>query len=299
MTKKRHSEAVLSDLRDQWWGQDYLELVAKRLQLPHRQSVLDVGCGQGHWGQRLLPLMQDGAVLEGIDQERDWVSRAQERSRSLGLAERCHYCQGDATELPYEDESFDLVTCQTLLMHLADPMAALREMLRTLKPGGTLLLAEPSNTSNQFSTDTVNRTLSPADISEIANLLLSCSRGRASLGRGDDSIGDVLPVMLSRLGLQDIRSFQNDRTSDVLPPYSEVIRAQLDEETGHAKSGFWLWNKDDARSLYEAGGGEMTRFERGYSCFLRKSTIFEEQVQAETYARTGGGHHYLIVAEKR
>ena len=56
--------------------------------------------------------------------------------------------RGDATEIPLPSESFDVVTCQTVLMHLAQPADALREMLRILRPGGLLVCVEPNNLWN-------------------------------------------------------------------------------------------------------------------------------------------------------
>ncbi len=294
MTNKRHSEAVLSDLRDDWWSQDYLELCASRLGLSSRVCVLDVGCGQGHWGQRLLPLLHPEATLVGVDQERDWIAHAKRRADALYAANRCTYQQAKAESLPFAANGFDLVTCQTLVMHVASPKLVLREMLRVLRPGGLLLLAEPSNLPNQFSTSSLNRSLSPEELAELAYLFTCCSRGRANLGRGDDSIADVLPDILRELELTDLRIFQNERTSSVIPPYSESVAAQLAQELGHASRKFWLWNRDDACALFEAGGGAPERFAAAYEVFQLRDARFREQVEAGTYSRIGGGHHYLI-----
>ena len=120
MVNTPHSAAVLTDLRDRWWSEDFLELLAARLGLHDCERVVDVGSGHGDWGQRLLRHLAPHATLDGVDREVSWVERATERATELGLAPRCQYRVGAAEQLPFADGAFDLVTCQTVLMHLKD-----------------------------------------------------------------------------------------------------------------------------------------------------------------------------------
>ena len=64
-------------------------------------------------------------------------------SQSPEYIHRFRYRVADAKTLPFPDASFDLVTCQTLLIHLADPSAVIAEMARVARPGGLVLAAEP------------------------------------------------------------------------------------------------------------------------------------------------------------
>src|SRR5689334_22752969 len=77
-----HSEDWFGDERDHWWNQDFLALMARRWRLDRVKRVLDVGCGQGHWGRALLPHLPR-ASLTGIDPEPEWVTRAGELARGL------------------------------------------------------------------------------------------------------------------------------------------------------------------------------------------------------------------------
>ena len=52
-----HSSEHFSESRDHWWNSDFLQLIAKRWRLDAVQSVLDVGCGVGHWGMLLASVM--------------------------------------------------------------------------------------------------------------------------------------------------------------------------------------------------------------------------------------------------
>ena len=298
MSHKPHSAAVLTELRDDWWSTDFLRLMVERLQLHQYERILDVGSGQGHWGQRLLPLVSETATLVGVDQESSWVEKATHRAAEVGLEDRCSYQVSSAETLPLADASVSLVTCQTLLMHVPDPGVVVDEMLRVLEPGGRLLLLEPNNLAQQFAADSVYQALTAAQIGHVMTLFVTCSRGRAALGRGDDCIGDRLPKMLATRGLGGISVFQNERNNHIVGPYGARAQAQLDQAISYARDGFWLWNEADAKELYAAGGGELDAFRLHYDAFKERTALFHTQVQAGTYTSNNGSLHYVVSAIK-
>lgn len=137
-----HSEQYFGDTRDFWWHVDFLALMARRWRLDEVHAMLDVGCGLGHWGRLLRPLLAPDARVWGIDPEPEWVTQAAERADQPGAYT---YGTASADALPFPDDTFDMVTCQTVLIHVPDLAAALREMHRVLRPGGLLAVAEPNN----------------------------------------------------------------------------------------------------------------------------------------------------------
>jgi ubiquinone/menaquinone biosynthesis C-methylase UbiE len=106
---------------------------------PPFARVLDIGCGEGVAFDMLQQSFGAGTVI-GVDIDEDSVRRAS------ALAERSGGCievrRADATKLPFESGSFDMVFCHQLLHHALDPPAVLRECHRVLAPGGWLLIAE-------------------------------------------------------------------------------------------------------------------------------------------------------------
>ena len=101
---------------------------------PHNnpQTALDVGCGEG----RFCRLLQEqGIATVGIDPTRALLEEAKRRDPAGD------YRYGRAEALDFEAASFDLVVSYLTLIDIADFRTAIREMVRVLRPGGTLLVA--------------------------------------------------------------------------------------------------------------------------------------------------------------
>lgn len=96
-----------------------------------------------------------------------WVEQATKRALARGLGGRFSYQQGEAQRLPFPDNAFDLTTCQTVLIHLPDPAAAISEMLRVTRPGGLVTVAEPNNLTESLLLDSISNLASIDDIVEL------------------------------------------------------------------------------------------------------------------------------------
>jgi SAM-dependent methyltransferase len=100
--------------------------------------VLDVGCGDG---RHVAEAARRGCRAVGLDYDPSELARARAR---IGR-HRVDLVVGDATRLPFRNGAFDAVICTETLEHLPDDVAAIREIARLLRPGGTLLGAVPSH----------------------------------------------------------------------------------------------------------------------------------------------------------
>lgn len=98
------------------------------------QNVLDVGCGTGVVA---LTARRAGARVTGLDLTPELLARAKEHSALPGF-EDITWKQGDAEDLPFPDASFDVVLSQFGHMFAPRPEVTVKEMLRVLKPGGTI-----------------------------------------------------------------------------------------------------------------------------------------------------------------
>ena len=116
---------------------DTREVLARLPPIPGARC-LDLGCGQGNTTRCLADVLQPASCI-GIEYDPALVDYAATRSDNPACVT---FQQGDATRLPFPDASFDVVFCRYLLIHMADPMAVVREMLRVVKPGGYAIAYE-------------------------------------------------------------------------------------------------------------------------------------------------------------
>lgn len=122
-----------------------LELArAAGLNATHR--VLDVGSGVGGTSRCLAK--EFGCRVTGIDLTEEYCRAAAMLTAKIGLADLVDYRQGDATILPFDDATFDVIWTEHAAMNIRDKSRLYQEMHRVLKPGGTLaiydVLAGPS-----------------------------------------------------------------------------------------------------------------------------------------------------------
>ena len=108
----------------------------RRLQLSADQRVLDVACGTGNLA---LPAARAGARVTGIDIAPRLLEQARRHAAEQGLG--VQFDDGDCTDMPYADASFDTVMSMFGVMFAADPSAAAAELLRVTRPGGRIALA--------------------------------------------------------------------------------------------------------------------------------------------------------------
>lgn len=120
-----------------WWYQGRRAVCFKLLDryLPARRDlrILDVGCGTGLNLQRL----KQYGDAQGVDMSTEALEFCRQRGVNNVILH-------EADELPFEDESFDLVTAFDVIEHIDDDSAALREFKRVIRPGGTLLVYTPA-----------------------------------------------------------------------------------------------------------------------------------------------------------
>ncbi len=108
--------------------------------------ILDVGAG---FGILALTLADKGYSIDALDLEQSRVDALNARKREITVLDaRIRAFQGSITELPFEDNSYDLIICSEVVEHVKDDVKAIAELNRVLSPGGTLIITVPYHSKN-------------------------------------------------------------------------------------------------------------------------------------------------------
>ena len=103
------------------------------------EHALDLACGTGAVARQVAPLVGSNGTVTGVDLSPHMLEVARAASRRESLA--VEWREARAEDLPFPDDTFDLVLCQFALMFFKDRTTALREVRRVLKPRGRLFLS--------------------------------------------------------------------------------------------------------------------------------------------------------------
>lgn len=196
---------VFEDVDDSDKVRSYIEILDKFDALPGIQalkkaaiercgiqsgmSILDDGCGAGLETVRLARLVGSTGKVIGLDASRAFLDEARRRAEGLDLS--IEYRQGDAQELPFPDNHFDVARAERLFLYLEDPVKALAELVRVTRGGGAVYLIEPD-----FETVTIN----VSDRELVRKILhFDCDHDTRN-----GWIGRELPSMFSASGLKDV-----------------------------------------------------------------------------------------------
>ncbi|HYL36602.1 MAG TPA: class I SAM-dependent methyltransferase [Bryobacteraceae bacterium] len=128
---------------------DEFKVLARRVadQIPPGSRVLEVAPGPGYFAIELAKL--GGYQVTGIDISHTFVLIARRNAAQAGVA--VDFRQGNAASLPFENKSFDFLLCRAAFKNFSQPVRALQEMYRVLKPGGRALIIDLRKDASQES----------------------------------------------------------------------------------------------------------------------------------------------------
>jgi ubiquinone/menaquinone biosynthesis C-methylase UbiE len=143
---KAHKDRGMEGMVAKWYtnntGQSLAEFVklARRIaaQLPPGSTVLEVAPGPGYFCIELARL--GNYSITGLDISHTFVDIASKKASAAGV--RVDFRQGNASSMPLADNTFDFLLCRAAFKNFGQPVRALQEMCRVLKPGGRGMIVD-------------------------------------------------------------------------------------------------------------------------------------------------------------
>jgi len=126
------------------WNEAMRDEALEWFDVQQGDRVLDVGCGTGFATEGLLRYTDD---VHGLDQSRHQMEKAFEK---FGARDRVRFYRGDAERLPFADDSFDAIWSSGSIEYWPEPVAALTEFRRVVKPGHRVLVVGPDYPNNRI-----------------------------------------------------------------------------------------------------------------------------------------------------
>jgi ubiquinone/menaquinone biosynthesis C-methylase UbiE len=298
--KGRHRE-MLEWQRRQMWQEDDIERHAGWMDLRPGMVTVDIGCGLGFLGYTYWKYFGKGGRYIGIDLSSELLKDGSEAAKSWAVEGEVKFIAADAYKLPFNDNFADWVICQTLMIHLEQPRAALSEMKRITKPGGLITCIEPDNLSPGL----VRACSSLPEYDLETQLLLYkvnliAAKGRIKLGLGDLGVAPLIPHMLGELKIEDIDIRVRDRVPFVEPPYKSSEQQRtienmkkylLDDESFKNQA-------EESKRQFLAGGGDPKEFDRFLELGDKQRKIQMKQIENKEFFICRAYPIYIIKGRK-
>ena len=293
-SKDEIKDVFLDEQREYVLNEDYFrKILVPLFGLTENSVILDVGCGLGFIGAKLAEFVPKGKVI-GIDLDPKLIELARKRADSRGIR-NLDFRVGNAYELPIDDNSVDLSICQTLLMHLDEPLKGIKEMQRVTKTGGRVVAIEPDSSSLSFF-DTAYETmnLSLEERSKLWRLERIMAIGKKKLGRGDNDIGLKVPYLFFKSGLQllDVRCL--DKVFWLIPPYEghELELKHLQISPGE------LIKQLDIKNEFLAGGGTEEEWFDYLHISMKAHEVTRQKIEEKTFVNSTVQVATITIAKK-
>jgi ubiquinone/menaquinone biosynthesis C-methylase UbiE len=173
-------------------------------------AVLEVGCGTGIIVRDLAGMVGPRGRVVGVDVSRAAVESARRFGRSHPAARRMSFRVADGGQLPFRAGAFDVTLAVTVMLHVADPLAVVREMARVTRPGGLVALQDQD--FGAVVLEHPDRVLTARILDGVVHRLYA-----------EPYSGRRLPALLRAAGLGDVRLLADMYQDTMLTAYTQTF----------------------------------------------------------------------------
>ncbi|MEH2111754.1 MAG: methyltransferase domain-containing protein [Nostoc sp.] len=203
-------------------------------------KLLDCGCGPGAIALGLARVIAPG-TLTGIDREISQIRIAAESAFNQGVS-NTNFLEGNIYALPFPDNSFDAIFSHALFEHLQEPVQALRELWRVLKPGGIVGLRSP---------DWGGFLISPS--TPELEKAFSYYKWLQQQNSGNPNVGRELRALLRQSGFTNIKASASYQCYEPLSEATEYLALRIEDSAKEDRAVEKGWT--DERSLTAMSNG--------------------------------------------
>ena len=252
------------------------------LKLKPRMRIVDMGCGTGDFTRYLAELVSGNCDIIGVDNRSSSLRAAKSETMKADLARNISYRKGDAYKIPVIDSWADLTCCRTVLMHLAEPLRAVREMVRVTRTGGMVAAFEQSNLSLLYVPE-------DESLKELAHELSEAyANGIKKLEGKDYAIGPKLPFIFGQAGLKEITA---ELQADVY--LSCDPRRKLDDVRAELEFYLAFYNetrKIEAKTMLAGGASKqkIDLYNRWFEKWAKSLLADNQKLRSDTSFHAGG-----------
>ena len=176
------------------------ELYSNFFNMKEGQQIVDVGCGTGDFTRYLARISAGKSNIIGMDSNEKSIKAAIADTNRAGLSRTISYRRGDVNKIPLDDGYADITCCRTLLMHLQDPLGAVKEMARITRTRGSVIAVERGKMASIYDPD-------DEEYNRLAERAYSAwVDGIKKLEGKEFKIGEKLPSIFRKAGLSSIKS---------------------------------------------------------------------------------------------
>lgn len=202
------------DIHNQYGGRDIDAWMLEILSLQPGMKILDVGCGAGKQCFSYFKALDGKADITGGDVNQELLHQA--RTENAKIDNKVKFMELDFNQrFPFEDNSFDLVSCCFAIYYAEDIPFTIREIHRVLKPGGRIFTTGPMPENKQLFYDIIKE---------------ATGKPIPPMPGSSRYASQILSTVKNLFSQTDLRIFENPLTFESAEPFIAYTRASLNED---------------------------------------------------------------------